>query len=274
MIPFDVVYYKPENLEEAVEAHGRALAENTGVRFLSGGTELVTMARDNRLSTPAFVDLKAVPECRGIAVVDGELVVGACATLNEVIQHDAWDLLSQACRGIADHTVRNTLTVGGNAAGMLPYREALLPFLAGRGSVTIGGEHGTRRVPVREIFNKRLRLQDGEFLVDLRVSESTCNNASYYRRHTKDSRVDYPVVSLSMVKDDAGFHAAFAGVASYPIVDDELDATLSSAESAEARAERAVTELADRIRGDMRGSAEYRRFLLRDALQAGLSKLS
>ncbi len=271
MIPFDVVYYRPSSIDEAVTAFKEADGEGLKPRFLSGGTEIVTMARDNKMPARAFIDLKEIPECHVLATKGGRFTVGACLPLNRVIEENTWPLLSKASGGVADHTVRNTLTVGGNAAGMLPYREALLPFLAGEGTVTLAGPDGTRTVAVREAFDKRLRLEAGEFIVNLSVSEEAFAMPSHYERHTRDARVDYPLVSLTMLRNGSQIRAAFAGTAAYPVAEDELDDALSGSGTTEERAQKAVAVIEKAIRTDMRGSAEYRKFLLTDALGAGLN---
>ena len=273
MIPFDLVYYKPESVEEAQEAYRAASEEGLAPRYLSGGTELVTLARDKQLEPHAFIDLKTVPECRGIAEADEQVSFGACVTLNEVIEREFWSLLSDACRGVGDHTVRNTVTVGGNAAGMLPYREALLPFLVAGGRVELAGPGGRRTVAVRQIFDKRLKLAEGEFLVRLFLPHAAFEKPSYYVRHTKDARVDYPLVSLTMLRDGHRVHAAVSGTASYPVARDDMDERLSGSGDPETRAAAAAELLDGSIRTDMRGSADYRRFLFEDALVRGLREL-
>lgn len=271
MIPFDVVYYRPSTIDEAVTAFKEADGDGLKPRFLSGGTEIVTMARDNKMPARAFIDLKEIPECHVLETTGGRFTVGACVPLNRVIEQNTWPLLSRASRGVADHTVRNTLTVGGNAAGMLPYREALLPFLAGEGTAMVAGPEGSQSVALRDAFDKRLRLEAGEFLVSLSVSEEALAMPSHYERHTRDARVDYPLVSLSMLRNGSQIRAAFAGAAAYPVAEDELDDALSGSGTTEERAERAVSVIEKAIRTDMRGSAEYRKFLLTDALTAGLN---
>jgi CO/xanthine dehydrogenase FAD-binding subunit len=273
MIPFDLTYYRPESIDEAVSAFQEAHEAGLKPRYFAGGTEVVTMARDNKVDARAFVDLKLVPECHGISAKDDEYRVGACTTLNEAIEQQGWELLVKACRGVADHTVRNTLTVGGNAAGMLPYREALLPFLVGNGTAHVAGPDGRRDVSLREVFDKRLKLGSGEFLVSLSVPRSATEAPASYIRHTKDARVDYPLVTLCMLEKEGRKRAAFAGTAAYPVADDAVDDALNGSGSAEERAEAAAAAVEKAIRSDMRASAEYRRFLLVDALTGGLRAL-
>jgi xanthine dehydrogenase molybdenum-binding subunit len=156
---------------------------------------------------------------------------------------------------------------------MLPYREALLPFLVGDGRVELAGPEGRRTLAVREVFNKRLALASGEFLVRLSLPRAAFAKPSYYVRHTKDARIDYPLVSLAMLRDGDRVRAAVSGTASYPVARDDMDELLSGSGDPEERAAEAAGLLDGSIRTDMRGSADYRRFLFEDALAKGLREL-
>ena len=68
-----------------------------------------------------------------------QLRFGACLTLNEAAGAGAIPAAGGGVCGVADHTVRNSITLGGNIAGRLPYREAVLPFLLADAT---GGDRG------------------------------------------------------------------------------------------------------------------------------------
>jgi CO/xanthine dehydrogenase FAD-binding subunit len=85
------------------------------------------------------IDIKEISECRSAARQGEQVVLGAALSLNEVVDSKLFPLLSATCRRIADHTVRNRLTLGGNICGRLPYREAGLPLLVAGAQVEIAG---------------------------------------------------------------------------------------------------------------------------------------
>ncbi|MFP4643705.1 MAG: FAD binding domain-containing protein [Spirochaetales bacterium] len=276
MIPFTVSYIRPETIEEATQAFEEVSQAGGNARYFAGGTEILTKARDHALTADALIDLKRIPETRSTEEDGEHYWFGASLRLNEVIEANRCALLNRAAAGVADHTVRNSVTLGGNIAGMLPYREAILPFLLFDGVAEVAGGGTRRTVALREVFDKRLRLNKGEFLVRLGMPKSLAKRApTFYRRHTRDSRVDYPLATVCMAKTDDRLRFAASGAYSYPICTREAEEAMNKAGAgASAIADAAVAALPKRCLQDMRGSSEYRRALLHRAIRDGAADLN
>ena len=273
MIPFELVYFRPETIDEAVEAFTGAAAEGLKPRYLGGGTEIVSFARRGLLKPGAVIALKRIPECRVLEKEGKDLVFGAALTLNEVVESDLFRLLSEAAK-IVDHTVRNRLTLGGNIAGMLPYRETVLPLLLTETELRLAGPDGERTVPVTELFSRRLKLKKGEFVVQIRVSQEAALLPRFRRRRTKVSRLDYPLLSLCALKGNDGIRTAVSGAFDAPVRSNEADAFLNNRSlSAAARATKAAEAFGMPFKDDQRGSAAYRRMLLEQALEETVREL-
>lgn len=280
MISYDIVYLRPSSIAEAVEAWRQTSAEGLEPAYLGGGTELLTMARDNRRRPGALIDLKRIEELRAITDDGAALSFGSSLRLNDLCTDSRFALLAEAADRIADHSVRNSITLGGNVCGMLPYREAVLPFLAADGTATIagsapgGGPGGLRTVPLSRLFNKRLVLEPGEFLVALSVSLEAARAPHRYRRRERDGRIDYPLLTLCSVATGGAPRLALSGVYAYPLRSAEAEAALGgSGDGAAARAAAFVDALPNGIRNDLRGSADYRRALLLQAVEDALTAL-
>ncbi len=267
MILEDVRYYQPETIREAVDAYREAAAEGLSVHYMGGGTEITTHARDGKLAPGALIDIKRIPEANGISRGSGVIRFGAAVTLTRIADSGDVPLLSATARRIADRTTRNSITLGGNIAGMLPYREAVLAFLIYGGTFEVTGPEGTRTAAARELFDRRVRLEDGEFIVALSIPESASTAPWYYTRRERDGRVDYPLVTFAagLVRDAVAFAVAGAFLApiafSVPAAGVTRDVVVNE-----------LKALGLKYRTDMRGSAEYRRALTeracRDALDA------
>ena len=169
MIPHDLVYYRPGSIDEALEAFSQAAVEGMEPAYFGGGTEVVTSIRDGRAAPRALIDLRGVLETQGIGEDGGEIRYGASVSLGTVCRDERFPLLARAASGVADHSVRNTITLGGNVVGRLPYRETVLPFLVAGGRAEIRGPAGGRMLPLERGFDRRLPLARGEILVALRV---------------------------------------------------------------------------------------------------------
>lgn len=274
MIPFKVTYIRPESAQEAAEAFREISDSGRSPRFIAGGTEVVTKARDHALTADALIDLKHVPEARACERDATHTWFGAALTVNDVIETDPCPLLTETLRRIGDHTVRNSITLGGNIAGQLPYREAVLPFLLFDGRVEVAGPDGIRTVPLAELFDKRLRLGKGEYALRFRLPNAASQAPSFYRRRTRDSRIDYPLMTLCMAAFGGAVRFAVSGVLSYPVRDARAEEALNgSGQAAPDRVAAAVEKLPGRLHEDMRGSADYRRALLLAGLLDGLGEL-
>jgi xanthine dehydrogenase molybdenum-binding subunit len=274
MIAQNFTFYRPESVAEALEAR-RSENGQGGVFFLSGGTELVTMARDNVVSPRAVIDLKAIPETRALDEEGGELHIGASVTLTELIEWGRFPLLSAAAAGVADKTVRNSVTLGGNIAGRLPYRESVLPLLVAEGVAFIAGPDGERNAPLTELFSKRLRLGPEEFIISVTVPSEAAAAPWVHRRKTKDSRIDYPIMTLCAARLGGSIRFAVSGVHGYPLRSAAAEEAIrTSGGDPGERAHAGVRAIDARPKDDFRASGEYRQVLFTHALTDAVEELS
>lgn len=274
MIPADIAYVRPDAAEEAVAAWGRY----ADARYLAGGTEITTSARRTAAyDLGACIDIKRIPEANIHEVSGDVLRLGAALTLTDLADRDLFPLLSAACRGIADRTVRNRLTLGGNLAGMLPYREAALPLLIADAAVlTIlpgtGGAAPVRRErKLRDIFDRRLTLAPGELVLSFAVPAAAAHWPWQHRRKTRTGPVDYPLLTTCLARDGKAIRLAIAGAHPYPFRSDKIDAALTKNGLA---ALPAVMDAFGPLRSDSRASAEYRVNLLQNLIRSALEALA
>lgn len=274
MIASDFIYIRANTAEEAVEAWNR----HQNARYLAGGTEITTSARKaGALTIGACIDVKRIPEANVFETVDGHLRIGAALALSDVADRAAFPLLDATLRGIADRTVRNRLTLGGNLAGMLPYREAALPLLLADATLTTlqPGQNGARPErrarKLRESFDKRLLLAPGELILSISIPVAAIELPWSHRRKTRSSSVDYPLVTLCMVRDGKSIRLAVAGAHPYPVRSDAADAALSQDGRAGIEAVLAAFGL---LRADQRATAAYRAALLANLIRAALEELT
>lgn len=316
MIPGDVVYLKPESAEEAVAAWTLANAAAAGAgsaapRYLAGGTEILTAARRSAAyPVGALVDIKAVPEAKAAGALPPSLAgaawlsgaeatggapagadgvyFGAALPLARLEDGRLFPLLSDAARGVADRTTRNRLSLGGNVAGQLPYREAVLPLLAagalgysalpGDASAADGARLRLVRWSLRSRFDKRLALLPGELLLGFWIPKAATEARSAYVRKTRTGPIDYPLITLCALRTRSGAAWALGGAFPYPARSDEADGALSEAlaASGDARARalgRAAAALGE-PRSDQRAGGEYRAALIALALESVAEELS
>ena len=93
MLLREVEYARPESVDEAV----RLLSSREDARVLAGGQSLVNVMKTRIAAPELVVDLNRIPELREISTgPNGELVIGAMATYDELIRSDAVRAASSA----------------------------------------------------------------------------------------------------------------------------------------------------------------------------------
>ncbi|MEH7385494.1 FAD binding domain-containing protein [Bacillus sp. JJ1521] len=268
MIPFDFEYYKPSTITEAVQTYQSVSERGQKVMFISGGTEFITFARLNKITTDAIIDLKGIPECFVLEMQGNELVIGAAVPLNKIAESRLFPLLGETVKHVADHTSRNKITIGGNLFSQLKYREGLLPLLLSETRVKIVGKEGEEVLPLEEIFSHEMGLKNDQFLVQIMIDKEYLDYPFISLKKTRLSKIGYPIASVSALKKDNQIRAAISGVCEYPFRSSELETVLNDDNlSIDSRITEAMKKLPSGIVNDFEGSAEYRQFVLRNMLE-------
>ena len=274
MIPFDFEYYKPETVEEAVQIYFDLNSKGKKPLYYGGGTEIISMARAFNIYTGAVIDIKGIPECNVQELNDNKLIIGSAVTLTQIAEANLFPVLSLTVQRIADHTIQDKITLGGNIAGTIIYRESVLPLLISGSEVTIADLNGLKQVPLMDIFEKRIKLSSGDFIVNAAIDSHFLSLPYVHSKRTKSDKIDYPLITLAALKDNNRINIAFSGVCSYPfrslLIEDYLnDTNLPN----NIRVNNVINNIPDLVLSDLTGSAEYRKFVLQKMLMEVLSKL-
>lgn len=267
MLPFDFDYYKPVTLKEAVELYQTLDRQRTQPMFISGGTELITLGRINLAYTEAVIDLKDIAESRVMQWSGEHLVLGSTLTLSKIEEANLFPLLTQTASEVADHTARVKITLGGNICAQIFYREAVLPFLLAESQVVIVGPEGLKVLPINDIFREQLLLKSGEFLVQIATERQYIEApfVSIKRRQQWDT--GYPLITVAALKKDNEIRLALSGLCPFPFRSKSIEKALNNRDiPVSERVSRALEELPGPILDDVEGSADYRRFVLRNLL--------
>ena len=270
MIPFNFEYHKPRELYEAITLFQKLEKEGKDPMYFGGGTEIITMARLNNVSTGAVIDIKGIPNCNIHEIKDGLLILGSGLSLRLISEKNAFPLLSKTIKRIADHTVQNKITLGGNLAGTIIYHESLLPLLVTDSQVKVVGINGDRIVPVKEVFNGKSKLAKGEIIVQIVIEEKHLSLPYIHVKRTKNEKVDYPLVTMVAIKSNNKIHMAFSGLCDYPLRSIEMEDALSMKAPKNNRINQTIEKLPNKILNNLNGSSEYRRFVLQNMLDQTL----
>lgn len=221
-----------------------------------------------------MIDLKKIPETKTLKLEDEKLTIGSNLTMTALQDQEYFPILALTAGVIADRTVRNRLTLGGNICGKLPYREAILALLIADTKTVLAGKEGIRTVPLSEVFDKRLKLEKGEFLVQLIVPGDQLKHKSWAKRREKHGRVDYPLCHTVVMQKQGLITASITGLCAFPFHSSQIDEVLNDTSlSPEKKAEKSSEFLPAAVRNDEIGSADYRLELWKKDLVTMLSEL-
>jgi xanthine dehydrogenase YagS FAD-binding subunit len=108
-------YASPSTKEDAVKLLGKTWGE---VEILAGGSDLLSLMKDEVVTPKRLVNIKGFQDLRGVQVGKDILQIGALTTLDE-IAHNAhvqqlYPVLAMAAGEAASPQIRNVATLGGN----------------------------------------------------------------------------------------------------------------------------------------------------------------
>lgn len=272
MLSFDFEYYRPDTIEEAVEVYKELEIMKKQPLYFSGGTEVVSMARKGVLKFNALIDLKNIKEMRDYVPNEEEIYFGANMTLNEAAEQESFPLLSRVVETIADHTVRNRITLGGNICGRLGYREAVLPFLLVDAEVCIAGAEGVKTLSMEAAFDKRLMLSSGEFVTGFKVKKSGSSLDGSSIRKVRTADVDYPLLQIAAMKDERGIKLAISGLCPYPFRSKALEQYLNDVEGSDWDIKGIYKLLPAAVKDDHIASSEYRKAVFEKSIEKLMRK--
>ena len=283
MIPPSFEYLTPSNISDAV-----ALLQKHGdeAKILAGGHSLIPAMR-LRLAEPGYlIDISGIGGLDYIQEESGQLRIGAMtceAALEESeIVQSQYPLLLDTAKMIADPSVRNMATVGGNLAHGDPANDHPATMLAFRASVIAEGPNGTREMKIDDFFPDffTTALSEDEILTEIRIpTPPSASGGAYLKIERKVGDYAAAAVACQLNIDSSGLieniGLGLTNVGSTPIRASSAEELLKGKKPDEnmlAEAGRLAAADSEPME-DLRGSAEYKRALVNELTQRAI-KLS
>jgi aerobic carbon-monoxide dehydrogenase medium subunit len=266
-----VALARPTTIDEAFTAFAAAGGD---AAWYAGGTELLQVMKMGLARFSTLIDLKRLPELRGIAVDGGELVIGGGVTHREIERNEVVRRVAPALAELEAHVanvrVRNQGTIGGNLCFAEPHSDPATFLLACNARVRLASPRGTRELPIGEfILDPLVTARDeDEILVSVVVPRVAAGEGRAYEKAKFRER---PAVSVAVrLRADGGkvvdAHVAVGSMTDRPMLVPDAAAALVGMPvdrpddgSAFAPAIAALGDL-DAV-GDLDGSPDYKRHL-------------
>jgi carbon-monoxide dehydrogenase medium subunit len=278
---------RPGSLDDALSAFAAAGGD---AAWYAGGTELLQVMKMGLARFGTLVDLKGLPELRGIAVdADGSLVIGAAVTHREIERSEVVRRELPALAGLEAHVanvrVRNQGTLGGNLCFAEPHSDPATFLLACDARVELRGPAGSRRLAVDAFVVDPFATtrEPDEIVVAVRVPAAARREGRAYEKAKFRERPAVSVAVRLRVSDGAIAEAdvAVGSMTDRPmrvppaaagLIGGPADAAALGGALATGSAALAELDAAD----DLDGSADYKRHLagvlLGRATRAALSE--
>jgi carbon-monoxide dehydrogenase medium subunit len=267
-------YHRPETVKDAC-----ALLADLGeeAKVIAGGTDLLVDLKREFKSAGHLVTLRGIPELTCVEKdADGTLRLGPMVTPNEAghspIVRDAHAPLAEAALTMAAYQIRNRATIGGNLVSAVPSAD-MPPILIALGSkVALASPGGAREIPLEEFFvgPRENVLGDAEILAQIIVPPPEKGSGAHYIKHSLRDASALAVVGVAanVVLDGGTVKSArivLGAVAPTPLIAEKAGAALTGRAPENGVIAEAATAAAGEAKpiSDLRGSAEYRRELVR-----------
>lgn len=282
-------YFQPATLDDALALLQRYRGSGS---LFAGGTDLLVQMKEHVRQPAQVIDIKKIPGMDDFAFdAKTGLRLGALVTTRQVetspitLRHYAG--LAKAATDFASIQVRHRATVVGNVCRASPSADTLPPLIADGADLLIHGPAGQRRIAVQDFCTGpgRTVLAADEIVTHIQIPAPPPRTGKAYIKHGRRAQMELATVGVAArITLDADGSVAdlglvLAAVAPTPLRAVRAEALLHgrrpTAETLAAAAQAASDEA--RPIGDVRGSADYRRemvrVLTRRALEQALQEI-
>jgi len=281
MYPASFEYHAPASVDEAL-----ALLERYGDegKVLAGGQSLIPLMKLRFASPRALVDLNRVQGLDTIEEEGGHLKIGALVRHRDCERSEKlrgrYGVLADAAPQISDPIVRNLGTVAGSLAHADPQGDWGSALLAARAEVEATGPAGTRTISLDDLFDGPFTttLEPTEIVTAVRVPDPGPRAGGTYLKLERKVG-DFATVGVAVHVSFSNGTVGRAGIALTAVGPRNLRATAAEEALQGATLDdntiRQAAELAAQAaepRSDHRGSADYKRSVVRVFTERGLRK--
>jgi carbon-monoxide dehydrogenase medium subunit len=277
--PASFEYLAPATLDDALAILDR---EGNEAKVLAGGQSLIPLMKLRFAAPRVLVDINGIAGLDKLAEGGGGLSIGALvrhkACERSELLRGRYRVLGDAAGWVSDPLVRNRGTVGGSLAHADPQGDWGAVMLAARAEVVARSSQGERKISIDDFFQGPFTtaLAPNEIVTEVRVPDPGPRaSGTYLKLERKVGDYATAAVAVQLSFSDGTVAQAgigMTGVAPTNIRAREAEELLRGSELSHdliAEAARRAAEAAQ-PRTDIRGTAEYKRNLVRVFTERGL----
>jgi len=278
-------YTNATSIEQVIQILGD---KKERARVVAGGTDLILeLERGVRKGIDTLVDVTRIPKLDQITIDEDDIIhLGALVTHNDcagskLIRARAYPL-ARAAWEVGAPQIRNRGTVAGNLITASPANDTITPLMALGASVTLISTRGERTIPLSEFYIgvRKNVMQADEMLVSISFPALTETQRGTFIKLALRRAQAISLVNVAIIlnlKDDTVKSASITLGAVTPIIIHAVEAEKYLAkkklnEKNIAHAAELAMQAARPI-DDVRGSAAYRREMVRVITKRGLTAI-
>jgi aerobic carbon-monoxide dehydrogenase medium subunit len=272
-------YFAPTTMDEALSILERYGGE---ARVLAGGQSLIPLLKLRFAAPRALVDINRIPGFDYLAEEEGVLLIGPLVRHKKCerseLLRDHYRTLGDAAPQISDPIVRNLGTVAGSLAHADPQGDWGSALLAMGAEVEARSASAARTIPLKDFFRGPFTtaLEPTEMVTEVRVPEPAPRAGGTYLKLERKVG-DFATVGVAVHVSFGNGKVERAGIALTAVAPHNVRAAAAEevlvgselGDDAIAEAARLAAEAAE-PHDDLRGSAEYKRNVVRVFTERGL----
>lgn len=277
-------YVIVESVEDAV----KNLASLSGKgRIIAGGSDLILDLKSEKVKCDHLVDINKIQELKTIHVSEEEIIIGACATHNEVSKSEIIkskaSLLSRACSSVGSLQIRNTATLVGNVVKAQPAADGAVALVALGASACIVDEVEKKEILVEDMYaglGKSCVDSTKELVTSVKFKYLKENEGSSFVRLSQRNALALPMLNVAIVISLDNNKINWARIVMSPVSPkptraNEAEEYLKGKDISEEiliEASKIAAKNANPRSSALRGSAEYRKDVLKNLVKQGLEE--
>ncbi len=278
-------YINATKIEDVIKALSK---QGERARIIAGGTDLILeLERGIRKGIDTIIDVTRIPQLDQIVMDENNVIhLGPLVTHNHCVEskliRELAYPLARAAWEVGAPQIRNRGTVAGNIITASPANDTITPLMALGASVTLQSMDGTRTIPLRDFYTgvRKTRMRPDEMLVDISFSAMKSSQRGMFTklalRRAQAISVINVTVLLGFDSDSIQTASITLGAVAPTIIHaSEAEVYLVGKQLTDDVIEQAarLTMQASRPIDDIRGSAAYRREMVRVCTMRGLRSL-
>jgi xanthine dehydrogenase small subunit len=254
-------------------------------KLVGGGTDLYVQKMDQLIDHDVNL-ITEFSEIRFTKVENGICSLGAGNTATDMLESDEmqsmFPSLTDHIKLVASSPIRNIATLGGNFVNASPIGDFTAFFLAINANITLTEDGQDRTIFLKDFYKgyKELDKTPGEFISSISFNVPIANSHFNFEKVSKRIHLDIASVNtaiqISVTDNEINeTHLSAGGVGPIPMYLNETSAFLNGKELSAQNIKSANDVLQREISpiSDVRGSADYKRLLLRQLFYAHFIKL-